>query len=489
MPTQDVSAATRRDQARAVGPRWSALPVILAGGFITTLDFFIVNVAIPSMQRDLHAGSAAVQWIVAGFGLAAAVALITSGRLGDLYGRRRMFALGLALFTLASLACGIAQTSAILIAGRVVQGLATAIVTPQVLSIIGVLYTGRDRAKAFTAYGLSLGLGAVFGQLIGGLLIQANAAGLGWRTCFLVNVPVCAVALALTPRLVPESRAPHDPARSRASQLDPTGTALITLALVALVLPLVQGRAQGWPDWAWACLAAAVPLLLAFAVHQRRRSGRGATPLIDLTMFRERAFAAGVILSLVFFAGMASFFLVLVLYLQEGRGLDALAAGALFTPMGVSYLASTLCTPRLAGPMGRQLLTVGGLVIAAGQVILLVTVERLGMTGNTWLLTPALLVLGTGMGLVVAPLSATVLARTSPNHAGAASGVLSTAQYVGNALGVAVIGVVFYGALGPAPRPAAFPHAIEEACGSIAVIALAVAAGVQFLPRGQGHEH
>jgi MFS family permease len=397
-----------------------------------------------------------------------------------------MLAVGLALFTVASAVCGFAPGAGLMVGGRVVQGAAAAIVAPQVLSIIGVLYQGRDRVRAFTAYGLSLGFAAVFGQLIGGALIRADVAGLGWRSCFLVNLPVGIGVLAALPRLVPESRAPRDPGDSRArGQVDAAGTALVTLALVALVLPLVQGRADGWPAWTWACLAASLPLLLVFWAHQARRAGRALTPLVDLAMFRGRAFTAGVALGGVFFAGMASFFLVLTLYLQQGRGLSALVTGSVFTPMGASYLVTTLRMPQLAALLGRQLIAAGGLAIAAGQAGLLITVHQIGLTGSVWLLTPSLLVIGAGMGMVTAPLSSVVLAGVDPRHAGAASGVLSTMQNIGNALGVAVIGVVFFGAIGGSADPAAFPHAMSSSAAWLAGLGLAVAAGAQLLPRGE----
>jgi EmrB/QacA subfamily drug resistance transporter len=485
MTTQRSAAAPPTAQRPPdTSPRRATLFVIVAGSFITTLDFFIVNVAIPSMQRTLHTGPASVQWVVAGFALALAAGLIIGGRLGDLYGRRRLLAVGLALFTVASAVCGFAPDAGTMVAGRIVQGAAAAIVGPQVLSIIGVLYEGRSRVRAFTAYGLSLGFAAVFGQLIGGALIRADIAGLGWRWCFLVNLPVGLCVLAVLPRLVPESRAPRD-LRTR-GLVDVTGTALVTLALVALVLPLVQGQAQGWPAWTWACLAASLPLLLAFWAHQARRTRRAMTPLIDLGMFRSRAFTAGVALAGVFFAGMASFFLVLTLYLQQGRGLSALATGSVFTPMGASYLATTVRMPQLAALLGRQLIAVGGLVIAAGQAGLLITVHQIGLTGSAWLLAPSLLVIGAGMGMVTAPLSSVVLAGVEDRHAGAASGVLSTMQNIGNAVGVAVIGVIFFGALGRVAGPATFPHAMSSSAAWLIGLGLAVAAGAQFLPRSEG---
>jgi MFS family permease len=487
MTTQSSASASRTDQRPPdANPGRATLFVIVAGSFITTLDFFIVNVAIPSMQRTLHTGSASIQWVVAGFALALAAGLIIGGRLGDLYGRRRMLTVGLALFTAASAVCGFAPNAGIMVAGRVVQGAAAAIVGPQVLCLIGVLYQGRDRVRAFTAYGLSLGFAAVFGQLIGGVLIRADVAGLGWRTCFLVNLPVGIGVLAALPKLVPESRAPRD-SQTR-GPIDVTGTVLVTLALVALVLPLVQGRAEGWPAWTWACLAASLPLLLVFLAHQYRRVDRAMTPLIELGLFRSRAFTAGIALAGVFFAGMASFFLVLTLYLQQGRGLSTLVTGSVFTPMGASYLVTTVRMPQLAALLGRQLIAVGGLVIAAGQAGLLITVHEIGLTGSPWLLTPSLLVIGAGMGLVTAPLSSTVLAGVEHRHAGAASGVLSTMQNIGNALGVAVIGVVFFGALSRAAGPAAFPHAMSSSAAWLAGLGLAVAAGAQFLPRGERDE-
>jgi len=456
---------------------WIALPVILAGTFMVTLDFFIVNVAIPSTQRELHASSGSIQLVVAGYGLAYAAALIVGGRLGDLYGRRRLFALGLALFTLTSAACGLAPTTAVLILGRVGQGLAAALIAPQVLAILGVVYTGERRSRAFTAYGLALGLAAVGGQLIGGLLIQADLAGLGWRSCFLINVPVGVAALILTPRLVPESRAE---VRSR---LDFVGATLVTSAMVAIVLPLVEGREHGWPLWTWLCLAGAAPLLLAFGAHQRWLGARGGAPLVDLALFRERTFAVGILTVLVFYASIASCFLVLTLYLQQGRGLDALASGATFTELGLGYLATSLYARRIAGRLGRQSIAFGALSMALGLLLLRLTVAHVGTAGHVALLAPALLVDGAGMGMVMAPLIATVLAGIAPRDAGAASGVLGTVQQGGNALGVAIIGLIFYGSLGHTGRRGAYADAFGGSLVYLIVLVVAVAALMQLLPR------
>lgn len=459
--------------------RWAALPVILAGTFMVTLDFFIVNVAIPSLQRSLQASAGSIQFVVAGYGLAVAAGLITAGRLGDLYGRRRMFALGLALFTLTSAACGLAPTPETLVLARVAQGFAAALLSPQGLALLGLAYSGAERARAFTVYGVVLGLAAVCGQLIGGLLIQADVAGMSWRACFLINVPIGAAALLLTPRLIPESRT------AGREQIDLGGAILVTLALVAVVLPLIEGRELGWPLWARLCLAASVPLLLAFGYYQRWLTARGGQPLLDPALFGERAFTVGLLVTTVFFAGMASYFLVLALYLQQGQGLDALASGGIFTVLALGYCATSLGAGRFTRRLGRQALAIGALVMAAGLVLLRVETERIGVGGPLALLAPALLLDGAGMGLVVAPLTATVLAGMAPRHAGAAAGVLTTMQQVGGALGVAVIGLIFYDALGRSGQQGAYPQAFGAGLLYLIAVALAVAALVQLLPRAR----
>jgi EmrB/QacA subfamily drug resistance transporter len=441
--------------------------VVLAGAFITGLDFFIVNVAIPSMQTDLHAGPAAVQFVVAGFGLALASCLITGGRLGDLYGRRKMYGIGVFAFTIASVICGVAPTAGTLIAGRALQGVAAALLTPQVLAILGSVYTGRYRTFAFNAYGVVLGLAAVFGQLIGGLLIAANIAGSGWRSIFLINVPVGIATLVLLPRFVPESRT------DGRARLDLLGTVLVTAGLTAVVLPVVEGRQEGWPLWTWLCLAAAAPILAVFVATQRRLS----QPLIDLALFRERVFSTGVITMLAYFMVMSSFFLLLALYLQQGRGLSALDSGLIFGLVGLGFFVASGFVPRLQPRFGRQLVAIGVVIQAVGYGLLAEVVTH---TSAIAPLTPGLLLSGFGMGFVVAPLPAIVLAGVNPQHAAAGSGVLSTAQQGGAAIGVAVIGVIFYNALGP---KLAFGHAFALSLLILVAFCVGVAGLVQLLPR------
>ncbi|WP_433444395.1 MFS transporter [Nonomuraea sp. CA-141351] len=446
--------------------RTGTLPTVLTGVFITILDFFIVNVAIPAIQRDLHAGTAAVEWVVAGYGLAYGSGLVLGGRLGDIAGRRRMFAIGLALFTAASVACGLAPTPATLIAARIAQGVSAALLTPQVLAILRATYSGSAQARAINAYALTMGLAAVFGQLAGGLIIQADLFGLGWRACFLINVPIGAVALALVGRVVPESRS------EGAVRLDLGGTALVTVGLVAVLLPLIEGREQGWPAWIWLSFALAAAL---FAAYGRRRHD---APLIDPAMFGERAFTAGLFTQLAFTMGMSAYFLIFALYVQDGRHLDALQAGLIFIPIGAGYLAGSLLAPRLAARLGRQVIALGGLTRAAGLAALLALVAQDRPLG--WLV-PALLLDGLGMGLALAPIMSTVLARVSPRHIGSAAGVLTTTQQVGSALGVGAVGIVFYGAVADGVGPA-FRHGLVY----LIAVTLLISALVQLLPRATG---
>ncbi|MGW2544951.1 MFS transporter, partial [Kitasatospora sp. NPDC001574] len=452
----------------APAPR-GLLPVVLTATFMTALDVFVVNVAIPSVQADLRAGPAAVQWVVAGFGLALAAGLITAGRLGDRYGRRRVFGLGLALFTLASVACGLAPTAGALVGARVAQGLSAALMGPQVLAILRTAFSGAAQARAFAMYGLTMGLGAVFGQLIGGVLIRADLFGLDWRSCFLINLPVGLAALALVRRCLPESRAPQRPG------LDPVGVLLVTTGLTGLVLPLIQGREAGWPLWTWLCLAGSAAVLAVFGVHQHR-TGRSGSPLVDTRLFRTRAFTAGLLAQLAFWIGQASFFLVLALYLQPGRGLDALGAGLVFTAIGAGYLLTSTTVHRFVARLGRQAIALGGLLMAAGLGLLGLAVYAAGDTSSVWWLAPGLFVDGLGMGLVIAPVTSTVLACVEPRLAGSAAGVVATVQQVAGALGIALIGILYYGAADPAT-------AFGVSVGALAVLELLLVGLVQLLPR------
>lgn len=455
---------------------WATLLVVLATTFLVTLDFFIVNVAIPSIQAGLSASGAQIQLVIAGYGLSYAAGLITFGRLGDLYGRRRMFALGVAAFTLASAACGLAPTGGALIAARVAQGLAAAAMAPQAIAMLGIVYTGPARARAFAANALAAGLAAVLGQLIGGLLIWWDADGLSWRLCFLINLPVGVAALLVGLRVMPESRAP---VRAR---LDVAGAVLVAAGLVAAVLPLVEGRQRGWPLWSGLCLAAAAVLLLAFWAHQRRLTARGGAPLVDTDLFRVRSFRVGLAIVLCYYAAMGAFFLVMALYLQQGHGVGALTSGLVLTAMGVGFFVTSLRGPSLAARLGRQVLAVGAALLAVGWALLAAVAGVIGVTGPVALAAPPLFVAGLGMGLIMAPLSSTALLGLPGRHAGAAAGTLATALQVGSAVGVAAIGIVFYGVLGPVGAAPAYPAALQVSLAVLIGLVLAVGGLAQRLP-------
>lgn len=482
IPTHALTSATQTgasppESTSAHEAGRGTLYVLLAGVFITTLDFFIVNVAIPDTQASLHAGDSAMQWVVAGFGLALGSGLITAGRLGDMFGRRRLYVIGLCLFLLASLACGLAPNIGALLTGRVAQGVASAITLPQAMGIMNVVFTGPRRTRAFTGYGLAMGLAAVFGQLIGGALIRADIAGIGWRSIYLINVPVC-LAAVISARLIPEPRTPATPATP--TRLDLPGVALVIATIVAIVLPLVQGRAYGWPAWTWASFATAAVLIAAFVTYQRRVHRRGGAPLIDPDLFRERSFAAGSLVSLVYSFGTASFFLILALYLQDGHGLTPLASGGVFTALGAGYFATSMRAGHIAARLGRQTVALGMLLQLAGYLLTALIASRIGTTGGIGWLILGLLPVGAGMGLAIVPLAPLVLSAVQPRHAAAGSGVLSTAQQVGNAIGVALVGIIFYARLNG--TPSGFAHAFAASLILLAGFCATAALVVQLLP-------
>lgn len=450
-----------------VSSRWAPLPVLMVGTFMVVMDFFIVNVAFSSIQTHLHASASAIEWVVAGYGLTYACLLITAGRIGDHVGRRRILIIGLVLFVVTSAACGFAPGASVLIAARVAQGAAAAMISPSVLAILGVIYAGRDRVRAISVYGMTIGLAAVGGQLVGGALIQGNIAGLGWRSIFFINVPIGLGALAFIRRLVPESRA------EQVGPLDAAGLCLVTLGLTAVVLPLVEGPQLGWPTWTWLCLGSAVPVLGAFWLHESRLAWRGGRPLIDPELFGQRSFTVGLATQMALWCSMASFFLVLALYLQHGRGLNALQAGSVFIFVAGAFLGASVRAPALTVRYGRSVVAGGALTLAAGFGLLLVAVLDVGVGGSVWVLAPGLLLVGAGQGLTITPLTTTVLSHAEPQKAGAVSGVLSTMQQLGNALGVAITGAIFFAAQRGGYAHAFAASLIELICLLLAVVWLA----------------
>jgi MFS family permease len=333
-----------------------------------------------------------------------------------------------------------------------------------VLSLVGVLYSqAADRARAMAAYATVMGFAAVGGQLIGGALVQLDPLGLSWRSCFLINIPVGLVAIVVARRVVPESR-------GEATSIDLPGIALITAALTALVLPLVEGRQLGWPVWCWISLALVLPLTAAFAYQQRRVQRTGMLPLLDRTLLMLPSFRAGILAQLVFWCGQASFFLILALFLQQGEGLTPLAAGGIFATLALPYVVTSMRAPALAARYGRNVVTASAVTLVTGHLILIGTVALGGTSGSVLALMPGLAIVGVGMGLGIAPLTGGLLATLRPEQAGAASGTLTTAQYVGSALGVALVGIAFFGGLG-AGFAQAFEHGLGVLVGALSLVA------------------
>ncbi|MBS4431656.1 MFS transporter [Pectobacterium punjabense] len=424
----------------ANSPPWLGLSVLLMAGFVTIFDLFVVNVAIPSMQADLGASFAQIGFIVAGYELAFGVLLITGGRLGDVFGRRRLFVVGMVGFTIASALCGLAPDAGFLIGARLLQGLTAALLFPQVYASIRVNFNGHDSRRAFGLLGMTLGLAAIAGQVLGGWLVHANLFGLGWRSIFLINIPIGLLAI-VTARFIPESRTPQRPS------LDWTGVALVSIGLTLLLVPLIEGPGQGWPTWCLWMLVAAVALLGIFYRQQERRRMAGHLPLVDMRLLAQRRFLLGVLLVLLVYSTSSSFFLCFALLVQMGLGLDPFLAGSIFAPCSVGFVLASLAAPRLIARWGTLAIIAGALVYAVAIGLLVTQVQLAGADLVATRLIPVLIVVGAGQGFIMTPLLNLVLGLVDGPQAGMASGVISTVQQVGAALGVAVVGILFGSAL------------------------------------------
>ncbi|MFJ9369737.1 MFS transporter [Nocardia sp. NPDC101769] len=433
-PERDHSAHTPPDRRR-----WIALVVVLVAGFMDLLDATIVNVAVPSIQRDLGAQYAQLEWIVAGYVLAFAAVLITGGRLGDIYGRRRLFLTGVAGFTIASALCGIAVSPGMLIVSRFLQGGTAGLMVPQILAIIHVTFPREERGKVFGIFGAVVGSAAVVGPTVGGVLVDWNVFGLQWRPIFLVNVPVGIAAFAAALFVVRESKS------ATAPKLDLVGATLATAAITMLVYPLTEGRRYGWPAWTFAMMAGAVAMLAVLVLYENRRARTIGSPLIVLGLFRRRSFSIGSVLWLIFWIALGGFFLVWTLYMQIGLGWSPLRAGLTSGVFAVGAAAAAGISVEVLVPRyGRRVLMAGALLNAAGFAAYVWTAWHYGPAITSWQMIAPLAISGLGFGLVVSPTIDFVLAEVPRDDAGSASGLLNTAQQLGIALGVALAGVVFF---------------------------------------------
>ncbi|ARP71726.1 MFS transporter [Streptomyces pluripotens] len=467
MNANDSALDTHRDGSGRA--RWFALAIVMTAAFMDLVDVTIVNIAIPSIERSAHASVSQIQWITAGYALAFAAGLITGGRLGDIHGRKRLFLIGVGGFTFASALCGFAGNPEMLVAARILQGGMAAMMVPQVLSIVHATFPAHERGKVFGLFGAVVGLGAVSGPLLGALLTEWNLYGLEWRPIFLINLPVGLVAWLLGRRFITESRAP------KALKLDLVGVALVSLGLLMLLYPLTRGRELDWPLWGYASMAGALGVFGLLVAHERRKAARDGSPLIELPLFRVKSFAAGIAVQTVFGVGLGIFFLVWTLYMQTGLGWSPLRAGLTGVPFSIAVsTAAGVSVQKLVPRFGRMVLQAGALIMGGGVLLYLWEAHRYGLAIASWQMALPLVVMGTGMGLIVAPLTDVVLSEVPREHAGSASGLINTVQQMGNALGLGLVSVVFFGEIGDRLSRSqigpAFVHAFQHALGWVAGI-------------------
>lgn len=420
--------------------RWLALVTVLIGTFMILLDSTIVNVAIPSIQRTLSASYENIEWVISGYALAYGLLLIPSGRLGDRFGHKTMFLIGLVGFTAASAACGTAKSVEALIAWRVIQGAMAGVMNPQITAVIQLAFPPQERGRAFGIYGSVIGIATAMGPLVGGLLIAANVNGMEWEPIFLINIPIGIAAVILALRALKQTY-------GRGGSLDLVGILLVSAAVLLLTVPLIEGRPEGWPLWTWLSMAASVLMLTVFAWWEHRRIAAHEAPLVDVRLFRNRAFTAGMGIALAYFGGFVGLFFVSSLLLQNGMGRSALYSGLTVMPFSLGSLISASQSDKVARRLGRACLTLGSVLVMLGIGGLILTMRREGTSLAGWQLAPWFLLAGFGSGLVVAPNVTLVLAGVPREDAGSASGVLSATQRIGQAIGICLVGIVLFGVL------------------------------------------
>ncbi|WP_406277953.1 MFS transporter [Embleya sp. NBC_00896] len=428
--------------------RWIALAIVMTAAFMDLLDVTIVNVALPSIQRDVDASTSQIQWITAGYVLAFAAGLITGGRLGDIHGRKRIFLIGVTGFTVASALSGFAVNADMLVASRILQGAMAAIMVPQVLSIVHATFPAHERGKVFGLFGAIVGMGGVCGPLLGALLTEWNLFGLEWRTIFLINLPVGIAGIVLGRRFITESRA------ARTLHLDLVGVGLVTLALLMLLYPLTRGRELGWPLWGYASMVGSALVLAGFVLYERLKVRRDGSPLVELSLFRVKSFSAGIAVEFGFGVVCGMFFLVWTLYMQIGLGWSVMRAGLTSLPFSIAVAAAAgVSVQQLVPRFGRKVLQAGALIMALGMLLYMWEADRYGTGIAAWQMALPLVVIGIGMGLIVAPLTNAVLSEVPREHSGSASGLINTTLQTGNALGLGLTSVVFFALIDDGAAP------------------------------------
>ncbi|MBM2767529.1 MFS transporter [Burkholderia anthina] len=440
-----------------------ALVVLLVGAILPPLDYFIVNLALPAIRDGIGARPAQLELVVSAYACANAVVQITGGRLGDLYGRKRMFMIGMAGFVVASTLCGLAGSGAVLVGGRVLQGLFAAILAPQVLATIRSVFSPQEQVRVMGFYGFVFGLAAVIGQLGGGALISLHPFGLGWRAIFLVNLPIGILALIGSWRFIPESRPP------RGQRIDVPGTVLLSLFLLMLVYPLTHGRETGWPLWMVACLVGALPMLGALLTVEARRLAGGRDPLLDVRLLRNPVVALGLTLAFLFYM-LSVFFLSYGIYLQGCLNWSPLASGLAILPLGIGFLASPLLMPRLVDRFGGyRVLTLGFAILAAGVATAAALAGDHAPGAGFY---AGIAAIGIGQGLVLPSVVRIVLAEVDAARAGVASGMVTAMLQIGAAVGAATLGGLFFSRLGAHPAAADYVAGFRTAMWALTALLL-----------------
>ncbi|RLK45696.1 MFS transporter [Cupriavidus plantarum] len=461
MLEKPMLAATPHVNDGADPRRWAMFFVILVGAFLPPLDFFIVNVALPDIGSELHASSAAQQLVISSYASLYGIMLITGGRLGDIYGRSRMFFGGIVGFAIASALCGLAWSPWVLIAGRALQGLTAAIMAPQALASIQVVFPEAEKPRALGIYGAVFGLAAVFGQALGGTLIALDLFGLGWRMIFFVNLPIIALVTVFGLPLLRETRA------ERVRRPDVIGVGLSILTLACLIVPLIEGREAGWPVWSWVLLAGAIVSAMTFWRYESRLAASGGDPLLDPAIVRTPGMRRGLLVTLLFYA-ITPFFLVLSIYLQEGLHETPLAAGLTFLPFGLGFLLGPLTTPRLSRSF-RYLMSIGMAMEAVGFVALAIIVGSASGHPAPLAVAAALFGIGFGQGLALPTLVRSITQRVSPAYAGTTAGLINSTLQISGALSMAIIGGIFFATVGAQRDGAAVVHGFVVAMLCIGV--------------------
>jgi len=444
--------------------RWVAMAVVLLANFMNMIDVTIVNVALPSMQRNLGVSESGIEWVVAGYILAFALGLLPFGRYGDIIGRKRIFLIGVAAFSAASLLCGLAANIEMLIAARVLQGVAGAVMTPLGLALAQVMFPPKERAAAFSLFGLTAGLASVAGPVTGGFLIHADIAGLDWRPIFLINVPIGIVCVLAGRAIIPDVEG------NPGLRNDWVGIGLAAVATFCLIFPLIEGRGFGWPAWIFAMMALFVPVAGVFAWWERRQNARGAAELVPLHLMRNRNYIAAALGLMVFFSAMPGFFLVLAVFLQSGYALDPLASGLTTIPFPIGVLLASLVNGRLGSRLLRIRVLAGTAALVASAMLLRHTVAGVGDAVVRLDFVLPLLVGGFGTGFTIAPLFQTALAGVPPRDAGSGSGALQSLQQVGAAFGVAIISQIFFSLIASGTSDGLSAHETYKASFEAAIL-------------------